>query len=194
MISPFSGHLTTMSDVYSFGVVLLELLTGRRALDKSRSSREQNLVAWASPFLKNPKKIERIIDPRLKGIYSAEGAKRMAMLAYQCLSDKPGCRPRMSTVVKTLEPVMELADNEFMPFVYIVPEASRKKGESRIHENEGENDHNGKETERDGDSRNIRQLNCPKGLRHKHRLNQAVHSDNCHELQENSGANAAINM
>ena len=31
-----TGHLTTRSDVYSFGVVLLELLTGRLAIDKTR--------------------------------------------------------------------------------------------------------------------------------------------------------------
>ncbi|KAI8032449.1 putative serine/threonine-protein kinase PIX7 [Camellia lanceoleosa] len=30
-----TGHLTSKSDVYSFGVVLLEMLTGRRSMDKS---------------------------------------------------------------------------------------------------------------------------------------------------------------
>ncbi|KAK1653147.1 hypothetical protein QYE76_070952 [Lolium multiflorum] len=39
-----TGHLTAKSDVYSFGVVLLELLTGRRSVDKNRRGREQNLV------------------------------------------------------------------------------------------------------------------------------------------------------
>ncbi|KAI4376682.1 hypothetical protein MLD38_014418 [Melastoma candidum] len=31
-----TGHLTSKSDVYSFGVVLLEILTGRRSMDKKR--------------------------------------------------------------------------------------------------------------------------------------------------------------
>ncbi|PIN02940.1 Serine/threonine protein kinase [Handroanthus impetiginosus] len=44
-----TGHLTTRNDVYSFGVVLLELLTGKRAVDKKRPAREQNLVEWAKP-------------------------------------------------------------------------------------------------------------------------------------------------
>ncbi|KAJ0743240.1 putative protein kinase RLK-Pelle-RLCK-VIIa-2 family [Helianthus annuus] len=48
-----AGHLTTMSDVYSFGVVLLELITGRRSMDKKRPSREQCLVEWARPLLRN---------------------------------------------------------------------------------------------------------------------------------------------
>ncbi|KAK9281722.1 hypothetical protein L1049_004626 [Liquidambar formosana] len=84
-----TGHLTTMSDVYSFGVVLLELLTGRRSMDKGRSNREQYLVTWAKPLLKNRPKLDRIMDPRLEGQYSTEGAKKAATLAYQCLSDNP---------------------------------------------------------------------------------------------------------
>ena len=45
-----SCHLTSKSDVYSFGVVLLELITGRRAIDTTRPIEEQNLVAWVILF------------------------------------------------------------------------------------------------------------------------------------------------
>ena len=41
-----TGQLTLKSDVYSFGVVLLEIITGRRAIDNSRAAGEHNLVAW----------------------------------------------------------------------------------------------------------------------------------------------------
>ncbi|CAI5953795.1 unnamed protein product [Closterium sp. NIES-64] len=41
-----TGQLTVKSDVYSFGVVLLELITGRKAIDSSRPHGEHNLVAW----------------------------------------------------------------------------------------------------------------------------------------------------
>lgn len=43
-----TGQLTLKSDVYSFGVVLLEILTGRRAIDTSKNAREQTLVSWVS--------------------------------------------------------------------------------------------------------------------------------------------------
>lgn len=45
-----SGKLTLKSDIYSFGVVLLELITGRKAIDPNRIPGEQNLVAWVSAF------------------------------------------------------------------------------------------------------------------------------------------------
>ena len=41
-----TGQLTFKSDIYSFGVVLLELITGRKAIDHTKSAKEQNLVAW----------------------------------------------------------------------------------------------------------------------------------------------------
>ena len=43
-----TGQLTLKSDVYSFGVVLLELITGKRAIDTTRRSEQQNLVTWVN--------------------------------------------------------------------------------------------------------------------------------------------------
>lgn len=41
-----TGKLTEKSDVYSFGVVLLELITGRKPVDTSQPSGQENLVEW----------------------------------------------------------------------------------------------------------------------------------------------------
>uniref|UniRef100_J3MMW9 non-specific serine/threonine protein kinase n=1 Tax=Oryza brachyantha TaxID=4533 RepID=J3MMW9_ORYBR len=62
-----TGHLTAKSDVYSFGVVLLEIMTGRRAVDKTRPNREQSLVEYARPCLRDPLRLARIMDPALEG-------------------------------------------------------------------------------------------------------------------------------
>ncbi|KAJ4972293.1 hypothetical protein NE237_005392 [Protea cynaroides] len=107
-----TGHLTAKSDVYSFGVVLLELLSGRRAIDKNRPSGEHNLVDWAKPYLTNKRKIFRVIDTRLEGQYSLNGAQKASGLAHQCLSADPKLRPNMDEVVKQLEQLQASIDVE----------------------------------------------------------------------------------
>ncbi|KMT17640.1 hypothetical protein BVRB_2g035890 [Beta vulgaris subsp. vulgaris] len=102
-----TGHLTARSDVYGFGVVLLEMLIGRRALDKSRPSREHNLVEWCRPLLNNNKKLLRILDARIDGQYSLKAMMRVATLGYQCLSQNPKGRPSMSHAVDVLEAIYE---------------------------------------------------------------------------------------
>lgn len=89
--------------MYSFGVVLLEMLSGRRAVDKNRPSGEHNLVEWAKPHLSHKRKIFRILDSRLEGQYSLGAAQKAAMLAHQCLSTEARFRPNMDEVVATLE-------------------------------------------------------------------------------------------
>ncbi|KAK8501524.1 hypothetical protein V6N11_057216 [Hibiscus sabdariffa] len=102
-----TGHLTARSDVYSFGVVLLEMLTGKRVLDNNRPSGEHNLVDWAKPYLTSKRKIFQVMDARIKGQYTQEGALKVAYLALQCLSIEPKSRPKMPAVVKVLEQLQE---------------------------------------------------------------------------------------
>ncbi|MBA0693872.1 hypothetical protein Goari_004215, partial [Gossypium aridum] len=41
-----SGQITEKADVYSFGVVMVELITGRKAMDISRPKGQQCLTEW----------------------------------------------------------------------------------------------------------------------------------------------------
>ncbi|XP_042518256.1 probable serine/threonine-protein kinase PBL3 isoform X2 [Macadamia integrifolia] len=100
-----TGRLSAKSDVYSFGVVLLELLTGRRAVDKTKVGVEQNLVDWAKPYLGDKRKLFRIMDTKLEGQYSQKGAFMAATLALQCLSYGAKARPRMAEVLALLEKI-----------------------------------------------------------------------------------------
>ncbi|KAH9620783.1 hypothetical protein KSS87_001807 [Heliosperma pusillum] len=127
-----TGHLTRASDVYSFGVVLLELLTGKRSLDKTRPPREQNLAEWARPQLQSPRRLTRLMDPRLEGQYSETGAQKAALLAYQCLSHRPRSRPTISIVVKILEQMIELVEDiPTGPFVYTAPKEQDSLAEGK---------------------------------------------------------------
>lgn len=109
-----TGHLATSSDVYSFGVVLLELLTGRRSLDKFRPVREQILTDWARPLIKK-NKLFSIVDPRLGGDYPSRSFRKAAMLANHCLHRDPKARPLMGDVVDYLETLQipgEISNND----------------------------------------------------------------------------------
>lgn len=99
------GHLTAKSDVFSFGVVLLEMLSGRRAVDKNRPSGEQSLVDWAKPYLASKRKFFRVVDNRLEGQYTTEAAHKAANLALRCLSLDSKFRPNMDEVVTELEQI-----------------------------------------------------------------------------------------
>ncbi|CAN1217002.1 Serine/threonine-protein kinase PBL34 [Linum perenne] len=105
-----TGHLTSKSDVYSFGVVILEILTGRRSMDKKRPSGEQNLVSWARPYLGDKRKLYQIVDPRLELNYSIKAVQKVSSIAYNCLSRDPKSRPTMDEVVNLLTPLHNLND------------------------------------------------------------------------------------
>ncbi|KAA3456711.1 protein kinase APK1A, chloroplastic-like [Gossypium australe] len=106
------GHLSARSDVYSFGVVLLEMLSGRRVVDKNRPAGEHKLVEWAKPYLANKRKIFRVLDNRLEGQYTIEGAFKAATLALRCLSIDAKFRPSMNEVVTALEQLQDSNDSE----------------------------------------------------------------------------------
>lgn len=122
-----SGHLTSKSDVFSFGVVLLEILTGRRSMDKKRPSGEQNLVAWARPYLADKRKFYQLVDPRLEMNYSVKGVQKVSQLAYNCLSRDPKSRPSMEEVVKVLTPLQGLNDLAILSYHTRLSQQGRRK-------------------------------------------------------------------
>ncbi|KAG5566909.1 hypothetical protein RHGRI_002458 [Rhododendron griersonianum] len=107
-----TGHLTAKNDVYSFGVVLLEMLSGRRAVDMNRPSGQHGLVEWAKPYLGNKREIFCVLDTRLKGRYSLDTAYKAANLAVRCLSMDPKFRPNMDEVVEELEQLQDLKETQ----------------------------------------------------------------------------------
>eukprot|EP00250_Pteridium_aquilinum_P014218 c21853_g1_i1 orf=584-2020(+) len=97
-----TGQLTMKSDVYSFGVVLLELLTGRKAIDQCRPSGEHNLVAWARPLFKDRSKFAQMADPKLRGCFPLRGLFQALAVAAMCLHEQATSRPSIADVVTAL--------------------------------------------------------------------------------------------
>lgn len=97
-----SGQITEKADVYSFGVVLIELVTGRKAVDINRPRGEQCLTEWARPLLEEHA-IHELVDPRLGNRYSEYEVYCMLHAACLCIRRDPHQRPRMSQVLRILE-------------------------------------------------------------------------------------------
>ncbi|XP_027352738.1 probable serine/threonine-protein kinase PBL7 [Abrus precatorius] len=97
-----TGQLTLKSDVYSFGVVLLEIITGRKAIDNSKSAGEQNLVAWARPLFKDRRKFSQMADPMLQGQYPPRGLYQALAVAAMCVQEQANMRPVIADVVTAL--------------------------------------------------------------------------------------------
>lgn len=70
-------------------MVLLELLTGLRAVDRSRPSKQQMLVDWLKPVLGQRNMLTLIMDARMDGQHSTDAALRAAQLVRQCLDLNP---------------------------------------------------------------------------------------------------------
>ncbi|KAE8720769.1 Serine/threonine-protein kinase [Hibiscus syriacus] len=110
-----SSILTAVADVYSFGVVLLELVTGRRAVDTTKPANQQNLVAWAQPLFKEPKKFPEMADPVLKKQFPERGLNQAVAIAAMCLQDEATARPLMGDVVAALSFLSTASEENNIP-------------------------------------------------------------------------------
>ncbi|GKA30236.1 concanavalin A-like lectin/glucanase [Tanacetum coccineum] len=82
----YSGKFTRKSDVYAFRVVLLEVLSGRPAVDENLDEDQWGLAPWAQDRILEGK-LNRTIDTRLIGKISSKCLKTFADIACRCLHD-----------------------------------------------------------------------------------------------------------
>ncbi|KAI5078899.1 hypothetical protein GOP47_0006894 [Adiantum capillus-veneris] len=92
-----TSRLNEKSDVYSFGIVLLELITGRKAVDE-----EINLHQWV--LLKNDSgTLTEILDPEVKSTcIDLASVTKALQLALLCSKKQPSARPTMHDIVRVL--------------------------------------------------------------------------------------------
>ncbi|XP_028105834.1 receptor protein kinase TMK1-like, partial [Camellia sinensis] len=107
-----TGRVTTKSDVYSFGVILMELITGRKALDQTQKEESVHLVTWFRRMHNKKDTFRKAIDPKIdldeETAFSVASVSTVAELAGHCCARASSQRPDMGHAINVLSSLTEL--------------------------------------------------------------------------------------
>ncbi|CAL4886934.1 unnamed protein product [Urochloa decumbens] len=102
------GTLGSEIDVYSYGVILMEIITGRKAINESLSQDDVFLVPIFRTLVKDKEKLRDIVDPTLElNGEDWNNLKEVADYACYCTEDEPKIRPNMRTCVLLLSDIVD---------------------------------------------------------------------------------------
>ncbi|XP_031111832.1 receptor-like kinase TMK4 [Ipomoea triloba] len=100
-----TGRATNKVDVYAFGVVLMEIITGKKAVDETLPDETCHLVTWFHKIIRKGHNLKNTIDPTLDlDDQTFESISKVAELAAHCTADKYFRRPTMEHVVNVIGP------------------------------------------------------------------------------------------
>ncbi|KAF2316681.1 hypothetical protein GH714_042022 [Hevea brasiliensis] len=104
-----TGRVTTKVDVFSYGVILMEMITGRKALDDTQPEDRLHLVTWFRRMHTNKDTFRKSIDPTIElDEETLASISTVAELAGHCTAREPYQRPDMGHVVNVLSSLVEL--------------------------------------------------------------------------------------
>ncbi|CAL4946293.1 unnamed protein product [Urochloa decumbens] len=105
------GQLTEKSDVYSFGVLVLEVMSGRRALDLADPSGVVLITDWAWTHVKAGRPREVLAGALRKEPSAVVAAmERFVLVGILCAHVTVACRPTMPEALRMLEGDMDVPD------------------------------------------------------------------------------------
>ncbi|XP_037409320.1 G-type lectin S-receptor-like serine/threonine-protein kinase SD2-5 [Triticum dicoccoides] len=106
-----TSQITEKADIYSFGLVVMEIVSGRKNLDTSRSEESIHLITLLEEKVKNNQLVD-LIDKNSNDMQAHEqDVIQMMKLAMWCLQIDCKRRPKMSEVVNVLEGTMDAESN-----------------------------------------------------------------------------------
>ncbi|XP_048323247.1 PTI1-like tyrosine-protein kinase At3g15890 [Ziziphus jujuba] len=96
------GKVSESCDVYSFGILLLELITGRKPIEKLPGGVKRTITEWAEPLIAKGR-FKDLVDPKLRGSFDENQLKQAIKVASLCVRAEPENRPKMKEVVGILK-------------------------------------------------------------------------------------------
>lgn len=99
----YTANITEKSDVYSYGVVLLEILSGRSAIEPMTGD-GLHIVEWVKKKMGSFDPAVNVLDSKLRG-HPDQMVQEMLQtlgIAMFCVNSSPSERPTMKEVVALL--------------------------------------------------------------------------------------------
>lgn len=95
------GKVSESCDVYSYGILTLELISGKKPIERVGLAR-RTIVEWAGPLVLQGR-YRDLVDPKLQGKFDEEELMRLVQVAALCAQNSPDNRPTMLEVVEMLK-------------------------------------------------------------------------------------------
>lgn len=99
------SNATSKSDVFSFGIVVLEVVSGRRAIDLTHPDEQIILLDWIRRLSDEGKLLEAADSRLLDGSYKLSEMQHFIHIGLLCTLHDPQLRPSMKWVVEALSDI-----------------------------------------------------------------------------------------
>ncbi|XP_075507853.1 PTI1-like tyrosine-protein kinase At3g15890 [Primulina tabacum] len=135
------GKVSESCDVYSFGILLLEIVTGRKPIEKLPGGIKRTITEWSEPFITRGR-FRDLVDPRLRGNFDENQLIRTINVAALCVQTEAEKRPTMKEVVSLLkgqEPNPKRSNAKIKSFRYgddLMDLDQASDNEHNVHEDE----------------------------------------------------------
>ncbi|KFK35183.1 hypothetical protein AALP_AA5G251200 [Arabis alpina] len=106
-----TGRATTSTDVYAFGLVMLEVVCGRRLIERRATENEEVLVDWILELWEKGEDLLDAVEESIRQEQTRGQLELVLKLGVLCSYQAASIRPTMGPVMQILNGVSQLPDN-----------------------------------------------------------------------------------